>query len=87
MAAVNYWLWLTTRKGVGQRGILRLLEYFGTPERVYFALREDLGIRWLPPETNAFFNCVPNPTFSFTGSSAGTSSSVMFRVEKAIRLS
>lgn len=41
MAAVNYWLWLTTRKGVGQRGILRLLDYFGSPERVYFALRED----------------------------------------------
>ena len=48
MAAVNYWLWLTTRKGVGQRGILRLLEYFGTPERVYFALREDLEpLSWL----------------------------------------
>ena len=42
MAAVNYWLWLTTRKGLGQRTILRLLEYFGTPERTYFALREDL---------------------------------------------
>lgn len=41
MAAVNYWLWLNTRKGVGQRGILRLLDYFGSPERVYFALRED----------------------------------------------
>lgn len=42
MAALNYWLWLTTRKGVGQRGVLRGLEYFGTPERVYFAQREDL---------------------------------------------
>ena len=42
MAALNYWLWLTTRKGVGQRGVLRVLEYFGTPERVYFAQREDL---------------------------------------------
>ena len=42
MAALNYWLWLTTRKGVGQRGVLRVLEYFGTPERVYFAQQEDL---------------------------------------------
>ena len=25
MAALNYWLWLTTRKGVGQRGVLRVL--------------------------------------------------------------
>ena len=33
MAALNYWLWLTTRKGVGQRGVLRVLEYFGKPER------------------------------------------------------
>ena len=44
MAAVNYWLWLTTRKGVGQRSVLRALEYFGTPERVYFAQREDLEL-------------------------------------------
>lgn len=42
MAALNYWLWLTTRKGVGQRGVLRVLEYFGTPEWVYFAQQEDL---------------------------------------------
>ena len=42
MAALNYWLWLTTRKGVGQRGVLRVLEYFGTPERVYFVQQEDL---------------------------------------------
>ena len=33
MAALNYWLWLTTRKGVGQRGVLRVREYFGKPER------------------------------------------------------
>ncbi len=44
MAALNYWLWLTTRRGVGQRGVLRVLEYFGTPERVYFAQQEDLEI-------------------------------------------
>lgn len=51
MAAVNYWLWLTTRKGVGQRSILRVLEYFGTPERVYFAQREDLElVPGLPPQ-------------------------------------
>ena len=42
MAALNYWLWLTTRKGVGQRGVLRVLGYFGTPERIYFAQQEDL---------------------------------------------
>ena len=29
-------VWLTTRKGVGSEGVLRVLEYFGTPERVYF---------------------------------------------------
>ena len=51
MAAVNYWLWLTTRKGIGARGVLRLLEYFGTPERVYFALQDDLEpVPGLPPQ-------------------------------------
>lgn len=44
MAALNYWLWLTTRKGVGRRSMLRVLEYFGTPERVYFAQGEDLEV-------------------------------------------
>lgn len=51
MAAVNYWLWLTTRKGVGHQSVLRVLEYFGTPERVYFAQREDLElVPGLPPQ-------------------------------------
>lgn len=51
MAAVNYWLWLTTRKGVGHQNVLRVLEYFGTPERVYFAQREDLElVPGLPPQ-------------------------------------
>lgn len=51
MAAVNYWLWLTTRKGVGLRSVLRVLEYFGTPERVYFAQQEDLElVPEVPPQ-------------------------------------
>lgn len=41
MASVKYWLWLTTRRGLGQRGALRLLDHFGTPERAYYADPEE----------------------------------------------
>ncbi len=37
MAKVKYWLWLSTRKGLGPVGALRLLELFQTPEQIYFA--------------------------------------------------
>ncbi len=37
MASLKYWLWLTTRKGLSQKGISDLLEYFGTPEAIHFA--------------------------------------------------
>lgn len=40
MAALNYWLWLTTRKGIGTKGVLRLLEQFSSPEHVYYAGQE-----------------------------------------------
>ena len=32
---LEYWLWLTGRRGVGLRGLRALLEQFGTPEAVY----------------------------------------------------
>ena len=37
MAALKYWLWLTTRKGLGSQGVAFALEQFGSPERAYFA--------------------------------------------------
>ena len=37
MATLKYWLWLTGRAGLSAARIARLLERFGTPERVYFA--------------------------------------------------
>ena len=33
------WIWLTTRKALGPRGVLRVLEYFGTPERAAWTMR------------------------------------------------
>lgn len=42
MAALNYWLWLTGRKGIGSAGLLTLLDHFGGPERVYYASEEEL---------------------------------------------
>lgn len=37
MANLKYFLWLTTRKGLGAREPWELLSRFGTPEAVYFA--------------------------------------------------
>lgn len=37
MASLKYWLWLTTRKGVSNVGMLSLLNHFGTPEAAHFA--------------------------------------------------
>ncbi|MCI8303467.1 MAG: DNA-processing protein DprA [Lawsonibacter sp.] len=41
MAEVTYWLWLTTRKGLGAVGALTVLDHFITPERAYYGERED----------------------------------------------
>lgn len=37
MSTLKYWLWLTTRKGLYGANALRVLEWFGTPEAVFFA--------------------------------------------------
>lgn len=37
MGGLKYWLWLSTRSGLGQVGQFGLLEHFGTPEAAYFA--------------------------------------------------
>ena len=39
MAAIQYLLWLSTRRGLPPRSQVELLEYFGGAERVYFADR------------------------------------------------
>lgn len=31
------WIWLTTRKGLGARGVLQVLDYFESPERAFYA--------------------------------------------------
>lgn len=42
MAALKYWVWLTTLPGLGQRTKLQLLEHFASPEEIYFAPEEEL---------------------------------------------
>ena len=37
MSSLKYWLWLTTRTGIGVQGARRVLEQFGSPESAYFA--------------------------------------------------
>ena len=41
MAALKYWLWLTSRKGVDAGTALALLDHFGSPERAFYARGED----------------------------------------------
>ena len=37
MASLKYWLWLTERGGMSALRLRRLLEQYGSPERIYFA--------------------------------------------------
>lgn len=37
MASLKYWLWLSTRKGLSNVGMLGVLDHFGTPEAAHFA--------------------------------------------------
>ena len=41
MSNLKYWLWLTGRKGLAGQNCVRVLNYFGSPERVYFSDAEE----------------------------------------------
>lgn len=41
MSNLKYWLWLTGRKGLAGQNGMRVLNYFGSPERVYFSDAEE----------------------------------------------
>ena len=47
VAALKYWVWLTTRQGLTPLQTFRLLDRFGTPEAVYFADREEYRLSGL----------------------------------------
>ena len=34
---LEYWLWLTTRRGLGRQGMHAALRRFGSPEAVFYA--------------------------------------------------
>jgi len=53
MANLNYFLWLSTRRGFRPGEIWGLLRYFGTPERIYFAEREEYDLLPLSPAKKA----------------------------------
>ena len=38
---VEHWIWLTTRKYIGTRGCVQLIEKFGSAERIYAMSREE----------------------------------------------
>ncbi|MBQ5568581.1 MAG: DNA-processing protein DprA [Oscillospiraceae bacterium] len=41
MAELRYWVWLSTRKGIGARAMGDLLRYYGSPEEIYFVRKGD----------------------------------------------
>lgn len=41
MPNLKYWLWLAARKGLAGQSGIRVLDYFGSPERVYFSDAEE----------------------------------------------
>lgn len=41
MSSLKYWLWMSTRKGMGIQGMHTVLDRFGTPERAFFADPEE----------------------------------------------
>lgn len=49
MAELEYWLWLTTRKGLGAVGALTVLDHFITPERAFYGEKEDYEALPLSP--------------------------------------
>lgn len=49
MAELEYWLWLTTRKGLGPAGALAVLDHFITPERAFYGEAEDFDALPLSP--------------------------------------
>ncbi len=49
MAELKYWLWLTTRKGLGPAGALAVLDHFITPERAFYGEKEDFDTLPLSP--------------------------------------
>ena len=49
MANLNYFLWLTTRKGFQPGDPWKLLQRFGTPEAIYFAAPEEYALAGLSP--------------------------------------
>lgn len=44
MASLKYWLWLSTRSGLGTLGTQRLLDHFVTPEQIYHADPAEYGM-------------------------------------------
>jgi len=50
MSSLKYWIWLSTRTGVGPARVKKLIEFFGSPESVYNASERDyLDVEGIKP--------------------------------------
>ena len=71
---LKHWLWLSTLRGLGRKGMLRVLETFQTPEAAFLADRAECSL--VPELTAAQVDALQNKdTPSPAGSSSGCSAS------------
>ena len=48
MSELKYWLWLSTRRGLGPVGVLTVLDHFVTPVQSYYARHEEYELLPMP---------------------------------------
>lgn len=44
MSNLKYWIWLSSRKGLAGQSAMRVLNYFGSPERAYFSDKDEYAL-------------------------------------------
>lgn len=49
MSVLKYWIWLSRRRSIGQKSVVRMLEYFSSPEKLYFARSSEYEKAGLTP--------------------------------------
>lgn len=41
MSVLKYWIWLASRRGIGQKSMVRILDTFRSPDKIYFARKPE----------------------------------------------
>ena len=87
MAALKYWVWLTTLPGLTNRSKLLLLEHFPSPEDIYYAQPEDLPpVEGLSSSQDVYKRQAVSAVRSSTGRAGGVSFFSGFAVDDSSAL-